>query len=184
MSKAFGANPTIDEIDRSHRVGELQSGDNPKPRDVVVKFISYWSCLKLFTKRANAKNCSFPGNYINEDLTRKRSQLLFEARSLKRNGLVMDAWASDGNVFVKDNSKKIHAILAVYELDQFREPRSYASAVQISGLGTFVVNCMLLDISAVVMTYAYIRFFVNAYSIVCLMSPCPPLICFLNMSIY
>ena len=39
--------------------------------------------------------------FIREDLTRTRSQIAYEARKLKRTGVIKDTWVFDGKIFLK-----------------------------------------------------------------------------------
>ena len=50
-------------------------------------------------KKYNASNHTF--QFIREDLTRARSQLAYEARKLKRTGVIKDTWVFDGKIFLK-----------------------------------------------------------------------------------
>ena len=47
---------------------------------------------------------------MNEDLTRARSRLLYQARQLKKAKKILDAWSVDGRILVKDKAEKIHLI--------------------------------------------------------------------------
>ena len=57
--------------------------------------------------------------FVNEDLTKHRSALLFEARKLSRVDLIQGAWSSDGNIFVKDNAAVVDRINKLGDLFQF-----------------------------------------------------------------
>ena len=119
MSRAVGADISINEIDRSHRVGPRRNKDGTsasKPRDIIVKFISYRSRQKLFRKRGAAKSCGYAGKFINEDLTKTRSLILYKCRELKRQGRVQDAWSMDGKILVKDRSGKIRPVMGEGDL--------------------------------------------------------------------
>lgn len=111
--------PPVDiaDIDRAHRVGANEEG---KKRGVLVKFTSYRARAKVFSAKKELKQTDI---FINEDLTRKRSQLLFEARKAKRNGCLNNCWSSDGRVLIKTihdvnvpikslNELRAHAALA------------------------------------------------------------------------
>lgn len=90
------------EIDRSHRVG--QKAQNKTTRDIIVRFVSYKSKLKIMKARKAARQHNIhhkTAYYINEDLTKKRSNLASEARKLKRAGVIKDTWTFDGKVFIK-----------------------------------------------------------------------------------
>ena len=54
--------------------------------------------------------------FINEDLTFKRSELLWQARKSKREGKVKDCWSVDGNIYVKDKHGVIKTIKNLVEL--------------------------------------------------------------------
>ena len=80
------------EIDRSRRVGKpVPSGPAARGpakrrcRDIIVKFVNYIARDRLFKVRRELGGLG--GSklvYINEDLTRNRSKLLYEARTLVR----------------------------------------------------------------------------------------------------
>ena len=115
----MGAGVSIDEIDRSHRVGPRRSKDGSsasRPRDIIVKFVSYRSRQKLFQKRGTAKSCGYGGKFINEDLTRTRSYMLYKCRELKRQGRIQDTWSMDGKILVKDRLGKIRPVIGEGDL--------------------------------------------------------------------
>ncbi|XP_071166946.1 uncharacterized protein [Mytilus edulis] len=93
------------EIDRSHRVGPPRSNDSKqKPREIIVRFVSYKSRQKLLKckKTMHEFNKSIGTNYLMyEDLTRKRSELAYNARWLKNNNFIKETWTFDGKVFIK-----------------------------------------------------------------------------------
>ena len=68
---------TPGDIDRNHRVG--RPGSKPQ-RDIIVKFVTYRVRERLFINRKKLRDSELKGIYLNEDLTRKRSKLMFEAR--------------------------------------------------------------------------------------------------------
>ena len=53
-----------------------------KPKDVIVKFTSYRARQKLHKKRTALKDSGYAGTFLNEDLDKLRSQVLFEARKV------------------------------------------------------------------------------------------------------
>jgi len=115
----------INDVDRSHRIGRKADDDSatpkPKPRQIIVKFATYRARQIVYKARTNLKNVGFKGTFINEDLTRHRSFLLFKARKLtKTKPKKLDsAWSSDGTVLVKDNSNKVHRIQSETDLSIF-----------------------------------------------------------------
>lgn len=129
LAEAIGANITLDEIDRSHRVGEIRPGST-KSRDILVKFATYRARQKLFKKRSSLKNSEYKRCFVNEDLTKKRNTLFFEARKLKRDKAVVDAWTSDGTVLVKDRRGKIRAINDLSDFELCHQVESYAAVAR------------------------------------------------------
>ncbi|WAR28254.1 hypothetical protein MAR_013958 [Mya arenaria] len=128
ISNAVSSGLSIEEIDRSHLVGPVRN--DKKPRDIIVKFVSYRSRQKLYQRRSALKKSSEHSYvYVNEDLTRKPSSLLYEARRHAKTGSLLGAWSSDGKVLIKDKAGKIHAINCPDELYAALPAMSYASAM-------------------------------------------------------
>ena len=86
---------TINEIDRSHRLGKSQAG---KIRPVIVKFARYHTRNKIFRKKKLLKGKQVS---ITESLTKRRVAELKEAR--EKHGF-HDVWTSDGKILYKGNS--------------------------------------------------------------------------------
>jgi len=128
MAAAIGSDLTLDEIDRSHRVGAPKQNQTA-PRDIIVKFISYRARQKMYTKRASLKAKGHTRTFINEDLTKNRSSLLYQARQLVKQKSLLSAWSSDGTVLAKDNHGRVHVINSADDITRLR-PLSYAAAVQ------------------------------------------------------
>ena len=131
LAIASECNAQIDltDIDRSHRLNRrrpLPGSDIPedkknKPRDKIVKFTSYRSCSTLFQSKKNLENNqTFVSAYINEDLTKRRGELLYHARKLKNTGAVKSAFSRDGRIFIIDNTDHRHLIRAATDLNSFR----------------------------------------------------------------
>ena len=108
----------LHEVDRSHRVGN-PTRQRGKPRDIIIKFATYRSRQKFYRQRKLLKERGHEGVFVNEDLTKHRSALLFEARKLSRVDLIQGAWSSDGNILVKDNAAVVHRINKLGDLFQF-----------------------------------------------------------------
>ena len=114
---------TTNEIDRLHRVGPTRNGS---VRPVLVKFATYRTKNKVMRNRRNLKPSSSAISkgkdsvqqkiFVNEDLTKKRVNLLWQARQLKRNGKLQDCWTWDGSVLVKNNVAKIIPVSSCAEL--------------------------------------------------------------------
>ena len=115
------------DIDRSHRVGKPvgkgQADRRPgskRHRDIIVKFARYNVRDKLFKVRKDLRNTShYKSVYINEDLTSRRSKLLFDARSLVRNKLIKAAYSSDGKILIRDKCDVRHIIRSDLDLNRF-----------------------------------------------------------------
>ncbi|XP_060581807.1 uncharacterized protein LOC132738341 [Ruditapes philippinarum] len=117
MSSSIGADLSLDEIAVSHRVGKPRSSG--KPRDILVKFASRRSRDKLLKKRALLKSKGHTKTFVNEDLTKIRSELLYEARQLVKNKVILGAWTTDGIIIVKSSTETIYRILSKRDLSQF-----------------------------------------------------------------
>ena len=88
-------------------------------RDIIVKFATYRSRQNLYKLRTKLKDTGHEGEFVNEDLTRFKSGVLFEARKLAKLKFVQGAWTSDGNILVKDNSDDVHRISSLSDLFRF-----------------------------------------------------------------
>lgn len=118
MAAALGVELSINEIDRSHRVGGRIAH---KTRAIIVKFTSYRSRNKVYRARAGAKTKpNYCGVYINEDLTKQRNSLLYESRKLAKAKRVLGAWSSDGTVLIKDLSSRLHRVTSIRDLGPFQ----------------------------------------------------------------
>ncbi|XP_060570971.1 uncharacterized protein LOC132729266 [Ruditapes philippinarum] len=117
LSSSIDADLSLDEIAVSHRLGKPRSSG--KPRDIIVKFASRRSRNKILKKRALLKTKGHPKTFVNEDLTKTRSELLYEARQLVKNKVILGAWTTDGTIIVKSNTESIHRIVSKRDLSQF-----------------------------------------------------------------
>ena len=59
------------------------------------------------------------GIFINEDLTRKRSNLLWKARQMKKEKKINDCWSYDGKVMVKTLANKIELISSAEDFNSY-----------------------------------------------------------------
>ena len=102
IARDLEAGITPNDIDRSHRVGKPMK---QRPRAIIVKFTSYRARRALYSKRMNLRHTNAGRNvFINEDLTAKRSELLFNARKYVKDKLIRSAYSSDGRIYVKDHN--------------------------------------------------------------------------------
>ena len=65
------------------------------------------------------KESGHKGTFIKEDITRKRSEYLYEARKLFKSKKLKGAWSSDGTVLGKDDGDKVHRIMSLNDLVKF-----------------------------------------------------------------
>ena len=105
------------DIDRSHCVGKPLPG---KTRDVIVKFTRYNARRMLYEVRKDLRYVENRDKiFINEDLTKLRSQLLYDARVLARTDYLKAAYSSDGKLFVCDKEDNRHIINTDDDLKEF-----------------------------------------------------------------
>ena len=118
---------TLSDIDRSHRVGKMDDnragGGRRRSRDIIVKFATYNARQRLYIKRRDLRQTGNMNHvFINEDLTKKRSKLLYDARCLVRTKKLKSAYASDGKIFVRDEHDRRHLIKCDIDLSEFGDP--------------------------------------------------------------
>ena len=128
IARELDVSLTPSDIDRSHRVGRIDdnraSGSGRRSRDIIVKFATYNARQRLYVKRKNLRQTeSLKNIFINEDLTKKRSKLLYDARCLVRTKKLKSAYASDGKIFVRDNLDHRHLIRGDADLLVFIDQR-------------------------------------------------------------
>ncbi|ELU00662.1 hypothetical protein CAPTEDRAFT_193098 [Capitella teleta] len=118
----------ITEVDRIHRVGKPASATNQrnKPRAILVKLATYRSRKRIMDLRPQTK--TLPDVFLNEDLTKKREDLLYKAHVLRRAGKIQGAWSADGNILIHDLQGKIHKD---YELVTANRPERIGGGVAI-----------------------------------------------------
>ena len=86
-------------IDRVHRVGRKEN--DKKTRPLLVKFATYQARDSVFRAKSRLKSAETRGIFVNEDLTRQRAQLFYNARQLKKTGKIADCWTYDGKILLK-----------------------------------------------------------------------------------
>ena len=60
------------------------------------------------------------GLRVNEDLTKFRSVILFDARKLTKERRIYGAWSSNGTILLKDNFENVHKIVKDADLAPFK----------------------------------------------------------------
>ena len=58
--------------------------------------------------------------YVSDDLTKRRANLPYRARLLRRSGAIQDTWTYDSQILVKDLHNKIVPIKTESELNKFQ----------------------------------------------------------------
>ena len=127
-----GLNPTIQ---RCHRVGpktrptnapsspnnssapKTPSNRTPRTRAIICQFNGQKEKREVMSKWKDiVKN---HGITVNEDLTRIRAELAYNARELKRKQKILSTWTVDGKVLVKDKCNQIIMIRSKSDLTKF-----------------------------------------------------------------
>ena len=103
------------DIDRTHRVGR-QPEDPSKPRAIILKLATYRQRRRIMDARNKLKDHT-PKIYINEDLTRLRTNLCFHARRAKANGHIKDVKTFDGRVVITPLSGPAATVRSLVELE-------------------------------------------------------------------
>lgn len=127
LSKMFDdmdVNISLSEIDRAHRLGKKTTESTQgvrRPRDIIIKFATYRSRQKLFKQRKSLRdNSNLKHIFINEELTKTRSELFYQARMLAKSRRILKTWTYDGTIYVEDRQNKIHRCSALCDLNMFK----------------------------------------------------------------
>ena len=131
---------TIEDIEVTHRLGkppqtnqdgqeasEDGSRQPPKPRPVIVKLASRRTKNAIMEERKKLKdnpykcaNETTATVYIGDDLTKRRANLAFQARQLRKNKLIYDTWVTNCKIVVKDNYNRISLIQSEEDIKKFK----------------------------------------------------------------
>lgn len=60
--------------------------------------------------------------FLNEDLTKYRSEVLYEARKMVKSETAKGAWSSDGNILIKDHDEKVHRVYSLSNITAINFP--------------------------------------------------------------
>ena len=133
---------TPEDIDRTHRVGRPQRGTitTKGTRDIIVKFISYRDRARIFAGKRNLKtfNANKDNEYrifVNEALTKRRSDILFAARKLVKERKLDSVWTHDGRIIAKSKNGSIWNVNRVADLDRLNG--NSPTPMSASGLDVF-----------------------------------------------
>lgn len=132
MATDIGSDLRIEEIDRSHRIGKSDP-NRSRPREVIVKFTSYRARQKLLKMRSALKDNGYVGVFLNEDLTKYRSEVLYEARKTVKSDIAKGAWSSDGNILIRDHSDKVHRVYSLNDIAAINFPPKPMASVESTG---------------------------------------------------
>lgn len=133
IEEAIDVNIDIRDIDRSHRLGKPGTVDEPrtKPRDIIVKFVSYRPRNMFYRTTTSLKDKGYKGVFISEDLTKTRSKFLYEGRRRVKSGLLKSAWSVDGTILNKatndDGADVVRRINSVSDLPVYQAPPATAA---------------------------------------------------------
>lgn len=97
------------DIDRVHRIGPRPSPGKLTSRTIILKMATYQGRASIYKNRSKLRHCH-EKIFINEDLTKKRSRLFWEARQCKKRQKILDCWTFDGTLLIKDIHRKIQTV--------------------------------------------------------------------------
>lgn len=98
-----------EEITVSHRVGPK---NNDRPRQIIARITNYELRHRLLKSSKQLRKIAGMENIaVNQDLTKTRNKLAYEARKLVKAGRAKSSFVWDGKIFVIDHGDKKHKIL-------------------------------------------------------------------------
>ena len=113
-NETLKCDPPLQDSDlaRSHRSGDIEKTN----RVILAKFSTYKIRDRVIRARTNLKDFNKDNDnpiYINEDLTKRKADLLYRARQFKKEKLIFDTWTWD-------DRRKVHVINTIEDLNAFR----------------------------------------------------------------
>ena len=95
----------------------LVQNRNVRPRPILIKFNNNWDRRKVYLGRLGLRHVeNARGIFINEDLTKQMSELFYNARQAKKNGLIRQCWTEGGILSVRKLNGFVKVITDVSEL--------------------------------------------------------------------
>ena len=79
----------------------------------IVKFHNIWKKRQIYRNRMQLTSRIF----INEDLTKEKSQIFYQSRNLKKQKAIKTTWTQDGTVYIRTNTDEKIMINNVKELN-------------------------------------------------------------------
>jgi hypothetical protein len=127
---------TVQELDRLHRVGPLSENSSDRAQPILLKFSTYRTRHRIYSRRKAlyTEDENSPKLFLNEDLTKRRAQLLAKARALKKKKTIAGAWSADGRLFIKTNDGKVLPLHCEQDLRCFNPPNVAQSAAAAADL--------------------------------------------------
>lgn len=108
-----------EDIDRSHRVGNVRVGRNQRSRELIVKFTNYTARLNFIKGRKRLRELG-TNVYISEDLTKLRKNMYYECRQLVKAKVIKTTFSVDGNIFIIDSNDKKMRVRSTSDLALFQ----------------------------------------------------------------
>ena len=110
------------DIDRSHRLpggggGALRPGVKA-PRNLIIKITKYNARRTIYEKRKSLKGYK-DRIFVNEHLTKNRSELYYETRQLHKKGKIKQTWTQDGRILIRNNDDRVQQILSRINLQLY-----------------------------------------------------------------
>ena len=128
----------LEDVEVAHRLGkppeqtvvlesdQAASQTRPTTRAVIVRFASRRTKSRVMKEKKNLKTNPFmrangtPASvYLTDDLTKRRAQLAYQARQLKREGKLSDTWVYDARIYIKDNHNHVSQINVAADFRKF-----------------------------------------------------------------
>lgn len=104
------------DITVSHRVGPTSSN---KPRQIIARIKNYDLKHQLLKSSKDLRKISGMERVaVNQDLTKTRNKLAYDARQLVKNNKAKSTFIWDGKIFVIDNNNSKHKILSPTDMNK------------------------------------------------------------------
>ncbi|KAK3082439.1 hypothetical protein FSP39_021807 [Pinctada imbricata] len=98
----------------SHRVGK---SDPSKPRPIIARISNYNARHSLIKGSKNlSKVDGMQGWSVNQELTKARSKVAYEARQLVKAKIAKSTFIWDGKIFVVDHNERKHLLVCLDDL--------------------------------------------------------------------
>lgn len=103
----------------SHRVGKSSPS---KPRPIIARITNYHLRHRLIKESKNlSKIEGMRGISVNQELTKRRSKLAYEARQLVKAGVIKSTFVWDGKIFLIDKQENKHLVTCLDKLIELQK---------------------------------------------------------------